>query len=1054
MRAQICRFIMAALLGVVFTPHLHAQSAAFTYQGELADNGNAANGLYDLQFEIYDTTAAGTRQGPTLEATAMTVTNGRFTVTLDFGANVFTGDARWLQISVRANGSAADFTVLNPRQPISATPYSLSARTLNGRDPSSFAGLAHAHAAEDITSGIHDTARLNVGTTSGTVAAGDHLHDDRYYTQTDLNALVAELQSKISGLEASVYTGSPPPPANLSATPISSSAITLNWSYYASAQEDGFRIERSIGTPTNFQEIALLPSDAVSFVNSVLIPSTDYYYRVSAYNASGNSGFSNLSSATTFATSGDPCNEALGILCVDPPVLPDLATFKVQLCVNGLSESNPAAEVKLVADNLTEAALVFSSPVSPDELMVTVPAGLPAGSWTVRVTAQNGDCGSLSAALLITNDLTLALDHVDPGHVSPSQSTPLTITSQSPPPPGGAPFLNGARSYLVPTTGGLSLPLDSGLFVDESTLTAATPPGLHPAVYDLVVVNPDGTVGLLPSGLTVLTNEPPEVTEVVPAFFTTSPGELLTLEGQGFVSPVQATLICLPPSGGNLELPLTVSATGPSSLTVVVDGSSVEPGSLCFVKVVNPDSGTAMSPVVSAATLSLSPNPWETVAELNEARRSPSLVAVGGGARPGILYAIGGDTGTTTASLATVESTSVDPFGHLSGWTYQSQSLPEGRCFAGAASVGPFVYLAGGRINGNATSSVLRAMLLDEASTPAAPDFVVRQDPGASPGVSAGTVGYRVSVLSPPGDSLNPGGESLPGGIRQVTIPAISDLAVDLSWPAVPNAFGYRVYKASAAADFELLAEIKAPANSFRDTGAPTNPSERPLPEGSLGVWHAVASMTTAREGHTVVAAPRADAPGQHTLYAIGGRNPAGVPQASIESLSVNEDGQVGPSWTTLSATLSTARADLGAWLMRSADSPSIPSDDYWLYVGPGKTASGFSSVVEGTRVLTGGALQALATTGPVSGNWAGYAALVEKDRLYLAAGLNGASTTTRGAGPTGVFPNLSSWNNLGLSLVHGRVYPGFARVNGHLFILGGADGSGTPLASVERAVK
>lgn len=53
------------------------------------------------------------------------VSNGLFTVTLDFG-NQFPGDARWLEIAVRTNGSAA-FTTLAPREPLTSTPYAIQA---------------------------------------------------------------------------------------------------------------------------------------------------------------------------------------------------------------------------------------------------------------------------------------------------------------------------------------------------------------------------------------------------------------------------------------------------------------------------------------------------------------------------------------------------------------------------------------------------------------------------------------------------------------------------------------------------------------------------------------------------------------------------------------------------------------------------------------------------------------------------------------------------------------------------------------------------------------
>lgn len=46
-------------------------------------------------------------------------------------------------------------------------------------------------AAGDIKSGTFDIARIPTGTTSSTVAAGDHLHDDRYYTETEVNTLLS-----------------------------------------------------------------------------------------------------------------------------------------------------------------------------------------------------------------------------------------------------------------------------------------------------------------------------------------------------------------------------------------------------------------------------------------------------------------------------------------------------------------------------------------------------------------------------------------------------------------------------------------------------------------------------------------------------------------------------------------------------------------------------------------------------------------------------------------------------------------------------------------------
>jgi hypothetical protein len=108
-----------------------AQGTAFAYQGRLNTGGNSATGSYDFQFIVYDNSVGGSEQGPVLTVPAVQVSNGLFTTTLDFGAGVFTGPNRWLDISVRTNGTAT-FTPLVPRQQLAATPYAVMAGNLSG----------------------------------------------------------------------------------------------------------------------------------------------------------------------------------------------------------------------------------------------------------------------------------------------------------------------------------------------------------------------------------------------------------------------------------------------------------------------------------------------------------------------------------------------------------------------------------------------------------------------------------------------------------------------------------------------------------------------------------------------------------------------------------------------------------------------------------------------------------------------------------------------------------------------------------------------------------
>ena len=109
-----------------------AQGTAFSYQGKLNVGTNVANGNFDLTFALYATNSGGSAVADPLTNSATVVANGLFSVTLNFGSNVFNGSPLWLQIGVRTNGSATAFTTLSPRQQLLPVPYALYAMTPAG----------------------------------------------------------------------------------------------------------------------------------------------------------------------------------------------------------------------------------------------------------------------------------------------------------------------------------------------------------------------------------------------------------------------------------------------------------------------------------------------------------------------------------------------------------------------------------------------------------------------------------------------------------------------------------------------------------------------------------------------------------------------------------------------------------------------------------------------------------------------------------------------------------------------------------------------------------
>ncbi len=122
------RIILALTIAATFTASLPAapMGTAFTYQGKLHDGSAPANGFYDFDFKLYPGANIGPQIGATFSQSFVPVSNGLFTVKLDFGAQ-FNGDTRWLEIWANTNGLPV--ALLSPRQELTPTPYALFAAT-------------------------------------------------------------------------------------------------------------------------------------------------------------------------------------------------------------------------------------------------------------------------------------------------------------------------------------------------------------------------------------------------------------------------------------------------------------------------------------------------------------------------------------------------------------------------------------------------------------------------------------------------------------------------------------------------------------------------------------------------------------------------------------------------------------------------------------------------------------------------------------------------------------------------------------------------------------
>ncbi len=152
------RRTMTALIGTLtfLAGAAQAQPSAFTYQGRLKSGGAEFDGQADLEFFLWDASAGGNLvAGPVLRPNT-TVSEGLFSVDLDFGTAPWDGSPRWLEVVVEG-------TPLAPRQKVTAAPYALKVAGVDGHSLDAVGG--------GIVDAVYVSASGNVGINTTTPTA-------------------------------------------------------------------------------------------------------------------------------------------------------------------------------------------------------------------------------------------------------------------------------------------------------------------------------------------------------------------------------------------------------------------------------------------------------------------------------------------------------------------------------------------------------------------------------------------------------------------------------------------------------------------------------------------------------------------------------------------------------------------------------------------------------------------------------------------------------------------------------------------------------------------
>ncbi|MFQ5812711.1 MAG: M4 family metallopeptidase [Anaerolineae bacterium] len=262
-------------------------------------------------------------------------------------------------------------------------------------------------------------------------------------------------------------TITPTPPTNLTATAVSQAQIDLSWTDNSN-NESGFKIEQSPNGTSNWTQVATVGANVTTYSNTGLTCNTTYYYRVRAYNAGGDSTYSNTANATTLAcTPGED-------LCLPTP-LPRVGLWDTFQAYNDVSVLAQSGNILWAG---TSGGLLRWDTVNESFIRYFEEDGL--GSDVVRALAID-DAGNLwvgtNGGLSVFDGNTWATFHTGNSGLVSNDISALVIDSQG--------------NKWIATYGGVSVVNDNGTpfnQADDTWVTFTPTDGLAgSAIFDLAL---------------------------------------------------------------------------------------------------------------------------------------------------------------------------------------------------------------------------------------------------------------------------------------------------------------------------------------------------------------------------------------------------------------------------------------------------------------------------------------------------------------------------------------------------------------------------------------
>ena len=822
-------------------------------------------------------------------------------------------------------------------------------------------------------------------------------------------------------------------------------------------------------TGTNFRDGAIASVGGVDAVTTTFVSDTELQIQT------GNDLTPGLQDLTV--TNAEGCSDTLTavvevvpgpiLFFVDPPVVYDGISTQVSLLVGGVA--GEIVEVRLenpATGDRIDLEFSYDSANDPNRIYATIPQGTAAADYNVVVVEDTACAPILENAVTVSSDLTVAVDSVRPSFGWTNEDTSVELRTADPLPGGQTGFEEIPRVYLNPanpTADTVAIALSSVTYQSADRVNAVVPSGLDAGVYDLVVVNPSGSIGLLEDSFTVTVERPPVINSVSPTRVDTGGGTII-VNGTDFRAPA-LELNCQPPGGGDITtLAVTVDAADATSATGTVPSMGE---AICVVRLTNDDGSFSDYSAVSIGSTSGNLFPFRAGPDMNVGRRGLGSTRGRATREARYIYAVGGDDGDPANAMTSIEAVPIDAFGGLGAWSELPATLPQPRTMIAASTVdvgGRFIYVLGGNDGSGPVDTVLRAQVLNPRLAPEFDNLGIDFAENPGEGLGGGLWTYRIAAIFDANDPVNPDGESLASDPIVLQLPEISTggVILSISWTQVPDAVGYRVYR-SPAADAgsnseRLVAELTgADMVSYTDDGSVmADMGMEPLPDGALGNWATVATLTDAREGACAVVTPDPDDPDNAAfIHVAGGQGSAGL----LDTIEVIPVSIVDGNTQTVSApfdagvALGSARWQCGAFSINSIYH-TVPAGEAHLFFGPGDDGGGASGTFEAVQVNNDGTLSGFVTADAnISPTQAGYASASASNFLYIFGGQQGNVNNSAQEGEVQTLsPTYSvGWSSLGSGRIQvARLLASAALESATIFVVGGLSDNNTATTATE----